>query len=918
MAQLEHIEAIEKRLWNAADTLRANSNYASNEYFLPVMGLIFLRHAYSRFLAVKDTIEANLPKRGGKTRALTKEDFSQKGAIFLQPKAQFDYLVSLPDGDDRAKAIIEAMESIEKDYKNLEGILPKSEYQELSNQVLGHLLRTLNPEELKRVSGDVFGRIYEYFLTQFADQKAHDGGEFFTPISLVSLIAHVIDPQGGTVLDPACGSGGMFVQSARTVEERGQSPTERLTFYGLEKNATTIRLAKMNLAVHGLEGNIQKAITYYEDPHELLGKADFVMANPPFNVDEIDADKVKKDPRLPFGLPGTNKKGKVSNGNYIWISYFYSYLNATGRAGFVMSSSASDAGGAEERIRHDLVDAGVVDVMIAVGNNFFYTRSLPCTLWFLDRAKTASCRDSVLMIDARSLHRRVTTVINDFSPEHIANLSCIASLYRGNSSALVNTLVFYARQGGECTGLLDGALSLRAAVVSTLESPSADHLEVAARKSLAEEVQSRCGLFESQVSAFCNAETEYSRWIAQVGCVTFATCVDARHRLSQLAALARQVQEAAGDLQQLSHTIVCKTLDGGSKAISTARNGYAALKKVHESRRMVDESTQQPIYFCDQMAWLVERFPGGVYCNVPGLCRAVPLGELPASDWSLSPHRYVGLARSEDCHTGQSDTFADALEQANEIDREAAEQRSAFAIAVSAVVEVPRIKSREAFIRSLFDDIASGKQQSVPVESLIEYHIGGGWGSDSQDAEHTEPVAVIRGTDIPNAILGDLSSVPRRFEKPRAVASRALEVGDLVFEVSGGSKTQGVGRCMTVTDHLLGEFEHRVICASFCKLIRPYARTDGHLLALFIRLARENGYLDRFESRSASNIINFKFTQFLAEFRVPVLEGSDREVFDQAAKAICAEIECRGKETNVLSRLALDLLPRLMLRETST
>jgi type I restriction enzyme M protein len=258
MAQLEHIEALEKRLWSAADTLRANSNYASNEYFLPVMGLVFLRHAYRRFLAVKDDVEAKLPKRGGKTRPLAKEDFSQKSAIFLRPKAQFDFLVALPDGEDRAKAIIGAMESIEADYENLRGVLPKGEYQELDNDVLKRLLGTLNPDELRRVSGDVFGRIYEYFLTQFADQKAHDDGEFFTPISIVSLIAHVLQPERGTVLDPACGSGGMFVQSARIVEERGQSPTDRLTFRGLEKNATTIRLAKMNLAVHGLEGTSRR------------------------------------------------------------------------------------------------------------------------------------------------------------------------------------------------------------------------------------------------------------------------------------------------------------------------------------------------------------------------------------------------------------------------------------------------------------------------------------------------------------------------------------------------------------------------------------------------------------------------------------------------------------------------------------
>jgi len=426
-----NIEAIERRLWNAADTLRANSNYASNEYFLPVMGLIFLRHAYSRFLAVKADVEPKLPKRGGKPRELTKEDFSQRSAIFLRPAAQFDTLVALTDRDDRAQAIISAMESIEGDYDSLRGVLPKSEYQELDNAVLGQLLRTLNPEELKRVSGDVFGRIYEYFLTQFADQKAHDNGEFFTPVSLVALIANVIEPAAGTVLDPACGSGGMFVQSAHFVERMHQNPAEKLTFRGIEKNATTIRLAKMNLAVHGLEGDIQKAITYYEDPHELLGKADYVMANPPFNVDEVDGEKVKNDPRLPFGLPGVNKAKKVQNGNYLWISYFHSYLNARGRAGFVMSSQASSASHGEKEVRRKIVETGDVDVMVAIRSNFFYTRTVPCELWFFDRGRPKNRRDRVLMLDARNVFRKVTRKIYDFSPEQLANLTATVALYRG-------------------------------------------------------------------------------------------------------------------------------------------------------------------------------------------------------------------------------------------------------------------------------------------------------------------------------------------------------------------------------------------------------------------------------------------------------------------------------------------------------
>ena len=448
MAQLEHIEAIEKRLWSAADTLRANSNFAANEFFMPVMGLIFLRHAYSRYLAVKEEVVKSLPSRGGKTREPTKEDFSAKGAVFLRPEAQFDYLVSLPDSANRAEAIIGAMESIEADYESLKGVLPKEEYNELDNEILGQLLRKLNPEELKKMSGDVFGRIYEYFLTQFAGTKAHDGGEFFTPVSLVSFIAKVLETDSGIVLDPACGSGGMFVQSARVVERQNENPTEKLTFFGMEKNATTIRLAKMNLAVHGLEGDIKKAITYYEDPHELIGKADFVMANPPFNVDEIDADKIKNDPRLPFGLPSVNDKGKVSNGNYVWISYFYSYLNDHGRAGFVMAAGAESAGRGDALVRQKLIETGDVDVMVSIRSNFFYTRTVPCVLWFLNRAKkTKEQKDRVLMIDARNVYRKVTRKINDFSPEQEQNLLAIVWLYRGETKRYKELLADYRKNG---------------------------------------------------------------------------------------------------------------------------------------------------------------------------------------------------------------------------------------------------------------------------------------------------------------------------------------------------------------------------------------------------------------------------------------------------------------------------------------
>ena len=659
MSQLEHIEAIEKRLWGAADTLRANSNYASNEYFLPVMGLVFLRHAYSRYLAVKDDIEANLPKRGGNPRPLTKEDFSQRRSIFLRPTAQFDTLVSLPDSADRAKAIIDAMESIEADYENLRGVLPKSEYQELDNEVIGHLLRTLNPEELKRVSGDVFGRIYEYFLTQFADQKAHDGGEFFTPVSLVSLIANVIEPANGTVLDPACGSGGMFVQSARVVERRHENPIEKLTFYGLEKNATTIRLAKMNLAVHGLEGNIQKAISYYEDPHELLRKSDFVMANPPFNVDEIDADKVKSDPRLPFGLPGVNKKGKVSNGNYIWISYFYSYLNEQGRAGFVMSSQASSAGRDEAKVRQKLIETGAVDVMIAIRSNFFYTRTVPCELWFLNRNKPELHRDKVLMIDARNVYRKVTRKIYDFSPEQELNLLAIVWLYRGQTERYLDLVAGYCQrmldEGSACFTAQDddghpikplpdfitSLVAMRRAIdpfLGTLDK-NAPHTEAL------NELEAALPTFTADLDAFQRTITrEQAAWKNQKA--SNGALKKAVERLAPLAETSRDLVKQTDLLYKLACRLIeiceneCDARDSDTWA---NREITRERKAADETRALAVEQLKQIRYFWRQAHWLTERFPEAKFRDIEGLVKLVDRADLEANDWSLTPGRYVGV-----------------------------------------------------------------------------------------------------------------------------------------------------------------------------------------------------------------------------------------------------------------------------------
>jgi type I restriction enzyme M protein len=630
---IENIEAVEKRLWTAADQLRANSDFASNEYFMPVMGLIFLRHAYSRYLAVKPDIEASLPSRGGVRPALTKQDFTSRGAIFLRPEAQFDYLVNLPDGADRAAAIIAAMEAVEDDYAALKGVLPKTEYQSLENDVLGNVLRIFNDPALQDAKGDVFGRIYEYFLTQFADQSAHDGGEFFTPPSIVQMIVNAIEPDHGKVLDPACGSGGMFVQSAHFIEKMKQDPTKVATFYGQEKNATTIRLAKMNLAVHGLEGKIEPGITYYTDAHELLGKSDFVMANPPFNVDEVDAERIRKDPRLPFGLPGVNKGKKVSNGNYLWISYFYSYLKDTGRAGFVMSSQASSAGGEEAKVRQKLIETGHVDAMIAIRGNFFYTRTVPCELWLFNKAKPAEHTDKVLMLDARQVFRTVNRRVKDFSPEQLQNLTAIFWLYRGQDARFLE--------------LVDGYLSR--SVVEGVASLVAEPAFTAALGAVLEGVEHTAELDEA-AALFKTDWADFAAKVqAQVGSGDMATPAIAELHAGhdRLEPMVEQSRDLVKQIDQL-----CKLADKAHRAENGSRGGKRGkanlVKALEKARREAVDQLKQVRYFHRHARWLLSRFPDGELVAVPGLVKLVDREELAANDWSLTPGRYVGVAPEEE------------------------------------------------------------------------------------------------------------------------------------------------------------------------------------------------------------------------------------------------------------------------------
>ena len=434
----EKIKALESRLWKAADELRANSKLTATEYSFPVLGIIFLRHAYNRFVIAKIDIERSLPvhpTRG--VRPMTKNDFLEAKAIFLPENSRWDTIVDLPDSSDLGEYLNEAMRNIESEYEDLLSVLPKT-YNLFEKDLLQRLIRIFNDEALDDMSGDAFGQIYEYFLNKFAMSGAQEGGEFFTPPSLVKTIVNIIEPSQGIVLDPAVGSAGMFVQTAHFIEEEGSDASDKVTFFGQEKTDTNTKLAKMNMAVHGLDGDIVQGNTFYDDKHELVGKCDFIMANPPFNVDGVDKskDSVKNDPRLPFGLPSTN------NANYLWIQYFYSYLNETGRAGFVMASSGSDAGNTEKLIRKEIIDTGAVDVMVSIGNKFFYTVTLPCTLWFFDRAKEKDevRKDQVLMLDLRNVYRKVHSSLHDFTVAQLDNIHAIVGLYRGDNT-LYNKLV---------------------------------------------------------------------------------------------------------------------------------------------------------------------------------------------------------------------------------------------------------------------------------------------------------------------------------------------------------------------------------------------------------------------------------------------------------------------------------------------
>ena len=572
---------------------------------MPVLALLFLRYAYSRYKMVEAEILENRPKRGGRVMPVEPSDFAAKSALYLPREAQFDYLVNLPDNiidahlktkdgkdiNSLGEAVNNAMQLVEDQSEQLTGVLPKT-YTMFADDLLRELLRIFNNKTIDEVGGDIIGRIYEYFLSKFAKAVASDDGVFFTPKSLVKMLVNVLEPTQGVMLDPACGSGGMFVQTGDFVNQAGLNANTQMTFYGQEKVEYNAQLCLMNMAVHGLNGRIisgDEANSFYHDAHNLAGKCDYVMANPPFNVDKVKAESASAAGRLPFGLPGVNAKTKeIGNANYLWISYFYAYLNDHGRAGFVMASSATDSANKDRDIREKLVRTGDVDVMVSVGNNFFYTLSLPCSLWFFDRNKHADIRDKVLFIDARNYYTVVDRTLNEWTEWQLRNLQAIVHLYRGETDKYQRLLTDY-------NNAIDEAVA-----------------------SLKEQGE--------PFSQLIDEDTRPHFW-----------------------GLMGWLDNAGHDYQELKKRITDQ-IEQTKSCIKTAE-GQIEKRKVKAMRQAGEafcNVLSEILTTVNEHEWLVEKFGEGKYCDVLGLCKIATIQEIEEKNYSLTPGAYVGVAEQED------------------------------------------------------------------------------------------------------------------------------------------------------------------------------------------------------------------------------------------------------------------------------
>ncbi len=629
-----NIRKLEADLWESADLLRAGSKLTSNQYCMPVLGLIFLRYAYSRFKLVEEEILKNRPVRNGRVMPVEASDFASKSALFLPLEAQYEYLVNLPADiasaqlknqsghamNSLGEVVNNAMELVEAQSEQLKGVLPK-DYTMFSDALLAELLRIFNNTALDEVGGDVIGRIYEYFLNKFAKNIAQDDGVFFTPKSLVKMIVNVLEPKGGVLLDPACGSGGMFVQTGDFVNAAGMEANAAMTFYGQEKVEYNAKLCLMNMAVHGLNGIIKsgdEANTFYHDAHNLDGCCDYVMANPPFNVDKVNAESTQSAGRLPFGMPSFNAKKEVGNANYLWISYFYAYLNEHGRAGFVMASSATDSSGKDRDIRQRLVETGHVDVMVSVGNNFFYTKSLPCSLWFFDKGKPEELRDKVLFLDARNYYTVVDRTLNEWSEWQLKNLNAIVWLYRGETEKYQALLTEYIERIKSFVSVI---VDFQTGILCT-EMLSEFY----------QEANNKAYALKKQVNQMRSLNH----------CAEIQESLEEFLRLQKAAAakFAPYLEEnkLKSDIKQL---LASRAGRGPARV-----NWY--VKELNGVISAHEQSIRECVMIIQEAKWLYEKFGEGKYRDIPGLCKVASRGEIAEKNYSLTPGAYVGVAAVED------------------------------------------------------------------------------------------------------------------------------------------------------------------------------------------------------------------------------------------------------------------------------
>ena len=683
-------------LWLAANKLRADSDLKSNDYSPPVLGIIFLKFAdikYSKFeKEIKTEFETN---KGTRLEEPIETIAIGKCGLYIPDSARYDFLKDLPEGDQNNpidKAVIQAMKDIEKYVVSLKDTLPKDEFFSITRKgqsLLKQLLKLFStiPDDS---NGDLLGKIYEFFLGKFGLEEAQKGGEFFTPTSVVKLMVEFIEPYHGKIFDPACGSGGMFVQSNNFIQQHNlqKGGVTPIAVYGQEKTMETVKLAKMNLAINGLRGEIKQGDSYAEDLYDSFGKFDFVMANPPFNVKEINEDTVKKDKRFTeYGFPKSKSKTKsagvtsIPNGNYLWISLFATSLNDTGKAALVMSNSASDAGHSEYDIRKTLVRKGIISGMFTLPSNMFSTVTLPATLWFFDKAKkitdfeTEKDKIKILFIDARNVFHQVDRAHREFTEEQLQNLAAINNLRKGKQKFFIELVHSHYANAVENMPIVKDLLesinqnlsNQFAAYSKWVDSvkPTNEQktilekekffellkkIQITETATIINHINKAVSDFEEYTRQYKAENTEATNKAQHV------LLADSETLLHDFLQIKKELEKNFRDYEKLFKLADDKLKskdDKAWKALEKPKDIRLLLDKLNEYSNPVknnnyEDEEKSPVYFLKMAEWLQQRFPKAEYEDVTGLCKLATIADIEEQDYSMNPGRYVGVVIEED------------------------------------------------------------------------------------------------------------------------------------------------------------------------------------------------------------------------------------------------------------------------------